>query len=543
MSSAHKRFTLTHNALRRLNPVVDQQQFLSEAPRVRLEKAFDTPFKNVVATARTCYSGKGIVADDSVQLELFPESRDTQIVRSIYEAGHHTTFQHAQFQFTLDNVSRHFIWSFLHQHPFYNSEQVSQRYVTVKAGMVAIPPMEGAALELFQTTVEYQHAAYRELIALLGEPTTEAYYRRFPYRRKYPDRYVKDIRKKAQEIARYALPVGTFAYLYHTISGLTLLRYWRLSEMFDTPLEQKIVIGEMMRELLRHDPNYRIVLEDPIPIEETPEYRAFMEFHGSATPSGAFAERFDRSLDGYTSKLVDYKANAENVLAESVREVLGLLPEQLADDDAIELALNPNRNRVLGENLTLTTHAKLTRALHHAHYTFRRKVSHTADSQDQRHRMTPASRPILAAQLSDDPDYITPDIVRHSAAAHAKYCEVMERSWEAIARLKALGVPAEHAHYLLPNAVSVRYTESSDLLNLHHKHKMRLCYNAQEEIWRASVDEARQIRAVQPRIGRWLLPPCNIRDLAGVRPVCPEGERFCGEKVWKIDIEQYERVI
>ena len=109
--------------------------------------------------------------------------------------------------------------------------------------------------------------------------------------------------------------------------------------------------------------------------------------------------------------------------------------------------------------------------------------------------------------------------------------------------LIALGVPAEFAHYLLPNAVSVRYTESSDLLNLHHKHKMRLCYNAQEEIWRASVDEARQIRAVHPRIGRWLLPPCTIRDRAGVRPICPEGERFCGEKVWRIDIDQYERII
>jgi hypothetical protein len=72
---------------------------------------------------------------------------------------------------------------------------------------------------------------------------------------------------------------------------------------------------------------------------------------------------------------------------------------------------------------------------------------------------------------------------------------------------------------------------------------MRLCYNAQEEIWRASVDEARQIRGVHPRIGRWLLPPCTIRDAAGVRPVCPEGERFCGEKVWRIDIDQYERII
>ncbi len=230
-------------------------------------------------------------------------------------------------------------------------------------------------------------------------------------------------------------------------------------------------------------------------------------------------------------------------MADSVREMLGLTPDQMSDDDAIELVLDPAKNPILGENLSLTTHAKIARAMHHPHYTFRRKISHTADSQDQRHRMTPGSRPILAAQLSDDPDYITPDLIRLSAPVQAKYDEVMERSWDAIARLKALGVPTEFAHYLLPNAVSIRYTESSDLLNLHHKHKMRLCYNAQEEIWRASVDEARQIRTVHPRIGRWLLPPCSVRDRAGVRPICPEGERFCGEKVWRIDLDQYERII
>ena len=40
-----------------------------------------------------------------------------------FEAGHHTVYQHAHFEFGLENVSRQFVWSFLHSHPFYNSEQ------------------------------------------------------------------------------------------------------------------------------------------------------------------------------------------------------------------------------------------------------------------------------------------------------------------------------------------------------------------------------------------------------------------------------------
>ena len=179
----------------------------------------------------------------------------------------------------------------------------------------------------------------------------------------------------------------------------------------------------------------------------------------------------------------------------------------------------------------------------HPNYTFRKKISHTADSQDQRHRMTPASRPVLVSHFSDEPDYITPELVRQDPHGQKYYDEVMARTWSDIGKLKSLGVSDEFALYLLPNAVSIRFTESADLLNLHHKHAMRLCYNSQEEIWRASVEEAEQIREVNPLIGKYLLPPCSIRYLAGTRPTCPEGNRYCGEKVWLYDIQDYHRII
>jgi hypothetical protein len=72
---------------------------------------------------------------------------------------------------------------------------------------------------------------------------------------------------------------------------------------------------------------------------------------------------------------------------------------------------------------------------------------------------------------------------------------------------------------------------------------MRLCYNAQEEIWRASLEEALQIRDVNPTIGRYLLPPCTLRDMADALPKCPEGERYCGVKVWRLDLRDFERVV
>jgi thymidylate synthase ThyX len=205
--------------------------------------------------------------------------------------------------------------------------------------------------------------------------------------------------------------------------------------------------------------------------------------------------------------------------------------------------MDPARNRYLGEALNLTTLSKLSRAMVHCHYTFRKKMSHTADSQNQRHRMTPASRPILHAHLTLEPDYVTPLLILEDATCLARYREVMESSWEGYGRLRGLGVEEEYASYVLPNALAVRFTESANLLDLHHKLAMRLCYNAQEEIWRASVDEAREIREVNPRIGRYLLPPCGLRQMAQARPICPEGKRFCGERVWTYRLDEYRRVI
>jgi hypothetical protein len=302
------------------------------------------------------------------------------------------------------------------------------------------------------------------------------------------------VQKRAQEIARYVLPVATFAYLYHTVSGVTLFRYWRLCESFDAPAEQREVVGQMVDEVLRHDPLYAGVLQDPIPLEETPEYALFQSARESRGSQSAFREEFDAELSGRVSRLVDWKANNEEILAASVREILGLPRAALSDDDAIRLVLDPGRNRLLGETLTLTTHGKVSRAMFHPSYTFRKKLSHTADSQDQRHRMTPGSRPALTAYLSEDPDYIVPMLVPEVAAASRLYGGTMEETWEAINALRSRGVAEEHAAYLLPNAVAIRFTESADLLNLHHKFAMRLCYNAQEEIWRASLDEALQFR-------------------------------------------------
>ncbi|MBI3948776.1 MAG: FAD-dependent thymidylate synthase, partial [Armatimonadetes bacterium] len=426
-------------------------------------------------------------------------------------------------------------------------------------------------LAVYEDTIHSQFGAYHSLCERLMAPAARAYFERFPARARHPEKWQRDIERKAMEVARYVLPVATFTYLYHTISALTLLRYHRVCRLLDAPLEQQVVVGKMVDCLLAEAPEYERLLEEPIALEETAEYAYLSGARecggmgvwgcgGTAhthtpthphthtpthppNPTRAFREEFDHDLGGRVSKLVGWKASNEAVLADSVREVLGLPRAALADDEAIRLALDPGRNPLLAQALNLSAHGKLTRCLAHPCYTFRKKLSHAADSQDQRHRTTPGSRPVLALHVDGEPDTVVPELVKRDEECARRYARSTARSWEGMAHLRRLGVSPEFALYLLPNAAAIRFTESADLLNLRHKHAMRLCYNAQEEIWRASVDEAQQIRAVDPRIGAFLLPPCTLRDLAGQRPICPEGARFCGLPVWKLDLAEYERVI
>ena len=108
----------------------------------------------------------------------------------------------------------------------------------------------------------------------------------------------------------------------------------------------------------------------------------------------------------------------------------------------------------------------------------------------------------------------------------------MADAWEAKNALLDRGVPREFALYLLPNAKAIRLVESGSLLHLLHKWTMRTCFNAQEEIYQASMEEVAQVRA---RCRNWRATSARLAMCARAlpRPICTEGSHFCGIKVWQ----------
>ena len=453
---------------------------------------------------------------------------DARIAHSIYEAGHHTPFQHPTFVFAFEDVSRDVVESFFHNHLFYNSEQQSQRYVEMKRADVHAPASVAGDPQrwaVYEEAVRHAWDAYHALRERLVEPNRKVMAAIGKAKGQSDKEALKEAEKKAQEMARYVLPVAAATQLYHTVSGIVLLRYMRMCEASAAPDEARAVVEQMAAEVRKVDPAFMDqVQETPRPREEHAEWRLAGDAPIPPLPKGT------------RSQLLHHTPDAPKLVAAAIREVTG---STLPDKELLAQVLDPGRNPVWNDTLNTWDHSPVLRSLRHVHYTFRKRLSLTAYAQDQRHRMTPGSRPQIQRLLTPEPDVHVPDVIAADPEARRAFDAAVATLWAAIAKLRAMGVPAHDAAYLLPNATNVTFHQSGDLLSFVHKWRLRLCFNAQKEIFDASLDELRQVQAVHPGLTAWIGPPCSFVAAAqppelqqSVEACCPEGPRWCGVKVW-----------
>jgi thymidylate synthase ThyX len=540
--------------------------FRSAPPVVRLlrDESAQHPVALTIAAAWSCYGARPAKVENVLKLlqDTSPpglteaeradragrREKALRLYADLFAAGHHTTLQHATFVFVLDNVSRLAIWSFFHAHPYYNSEQVSQRYREVSGKTMVAPDLPHDEAAIYDAAIARSLEGYRRLTELLTPDFAARYARVFPARAKAKDpaagrRFEDAVQKRAQEVARYVLPLATPAHLYHTVNGLTLLRYHVLANQPDAPAEVRYVVRRMVEEVLAVDPYFLGAPGHELDLrllgpDDTLEARALADWQATMAQTAeeveAFCHQFDARLDDLDSRLVSTNPDAEGVMADAVRAVLGAEGAALSDEEAIGLVLDGARNPYLGHPLFLGMHSKLMQAMNHVPFTFQKRVSGAEDAQNQRHRGTLGSRPLLTAHLRREPDVIVPWAIEQNPEARAEYEATIRALWEAKNALLDRGVAAEQVLYLIPNAHRVRFYESGTLLTYYWKWVKRLCYDAQREIFETARQEVAQVREALPTIGSYVDgPPCVMRSRAGAAPVCPEGERFCGVPVWR----------
>src|SRR6202011_730556 len=284
------------------SPQPDSVQFEAAAPRVTLRNHFAHPYDSAIAAARTCYAPR-IIGPEEIT-----DKQRLQIGAATFFGGHHTVYQHAHFEFGLENVSRQFVWSFLHAHPFYNSEQQSQRYVRLNHALAYLPPETPgfgvAEREIYERAVARAWGYYRELTALLqGDARTilgDIWHISPISHPKRVQKVDRQAEKRAIEVARYVLPVAAATTMVHTLSGVVLHRLWRMQAASDTPTEARAVIGEMVARVREVDAQFFDRFDNG-PLEDLPEWQPSPSSSGERQ-----AEEFDAKLAGHTSLLVDY---------------------------------------------------------------------------------------------------------------------------------------------------------------------------------------------------------------------------------------------
>lgn len=473
-----------------------------------------------------------------------PRPEQYHIARSTLDSGHDTTRLHYQATFKLVGVSRETVHSILHSTPFYNSEQQSQRYAEAKMGFYLVPSeLNPDQKSIFLAAANYTNRQYQVLSEAL-HPVIETV-----IKDNYPEsgwkvtetakRLNTKINKACQEIARYVLPIAQQSVMDHSLSELQLLRLFRSSPMPHFSDEAKYVIGKMLEVVANSDPEFLNELRKPLSSIPQIEMEPFTQEYITDRK-----QEFDQRLGDLTSILQDgQNSNLRHNLANTVRNVLSRPSSALSDQQALDNLLNPAKNPLLADIMESGMLDPLTSCLRQINFTFETKLSHTADSQRQRHRRTPGATPTLESVYSNlkngQLDYITPMIIRQHSQLKNLYDQIMNNIYQNVQSALDAGIPGQHALTLLPNAQTYRVTESGDAFDWFHRFKQRLCYNAQEEIFFISVDQARQILKVLPEAAGILQAPCGIRPIAGIHPRCPEGSRWCGAPVYRYRLDQY----
>ena len=167
--------------------------------------------------------------------------------------------------------------------------------------------------------------------------------------------------------------------------------------------------------------------------------------------------------------------------------------------------------------------------LEHASYTFAVDgVSRALTHQLVRHRIASFNQQSQRyVKFTDGVPVVKPGTVAANEEAGRIFDETVDAIEAAYARLLELGIPAEDARYLLPNAAESKIVITMNVRELLHFFSLRCCSRAQWEI--------REMAHRMLELARPTAPYIFMDAGAGcVRGACPEGKMTCGSPYPKV---------
>lgn len=163
-----------------------------------------------------------------------------------------------------------------------------------------------------------------------------------------------------------------------------------------------------------------------------------------------------------------------------------------------------------------------TSVVEHANFTFAiSDVSRSLTHQLVRHRIASYSQQSQRYVNLKEPNYVTPPKIAKNKSMKKAYDKTMENIWDEYNKLLELGIPAEDARYVLPNATCTNIIVTMNARSLLNFFELRCCQHAQWEIRELANKMLKEVKKVAPTIFKNAGPVCKSKS------ICPENKKDC----------------
>lgn len=213
--------------------------------------------------------------------------------------------------------------------------------------------------------------------------------------------------------------------------------------------------------------------------------------------------------------LLTYTPEAERIVATAAR-----LCYAAVDVEALaQRSESVDDQRMISKVLEIGHHG----VLEHAVFSFAAEgVSRALTHQLVRHRLASFAQQSQRYVAFDGGfDYEMPPSIAAQPELATRFDDEMRRLADLYADLRAAGIAAEDARFVLPNASHSRLIMTMNARELRHFFRLRCCRRSQWEIRALATKMLKEVTKVAPALFQKAGPGC----LAGA---CPEGAMSCG---------------
>jgi thymidylate synthase (FAD) len=214
-------------------------------------------------------------------------------------------------------------------------------------------------------------------------------------------------------------------------------------------------------------------------------------------------------------KLLRYTPEPDKTVAMSARlcySPIGAaeLEEQISDEQAGKLV----RKLVTMGHFSTLEHVSFTFAIE--------GVSRVLTHQLVRHRIASYSQQSQRYVKEHNFATIMPPSISAKPEAKAKFEEINKKIQYLYTEWTEMGIPAEDARYILPNAAETKIVVTMNARALHHFFELRCCSRAQWEIRTLAEKMLVEVKKIAPALFENAGPTCVTQG------ICHEGAMSCG---------------